>query len=125
MVLGIGMDIVDAGRIERAALRMGERFLTRIFTPTEKTYCFGKASPWNSLAARFAAKEAAFKAFGKGWPDCGGFLSVEVRVGENGRPGLLFHGDLEKIADDLGVRNAHVSLTHDGGYAAAVVVLEG
>ncbi len=125
MVLGIGMDIVEASRIERAALRVGERFLTRIFTPSEKKYCFGKASPWNSLAARFAAKEAAFKALGKGWPDCGGFLSVEVRMGEHGRPGLLFHGNAGRMAEELGVVSVHVSLTHDGGYAAAVVVLEG
>jgi holo-[acyl-carrier protein] synthase len=125
MILGIGMDIVETDRIERAALRLGERFWSRICTPSEKMYCFGKASPWNSLAARFAAKEAAFKALGRGWPDCGGYVSVEVCMGEHGRPGLIFHGKAQVIADDLGVRNVLVSLTHDGGYAAASVVLEG
>ena len=125
MILGIGMDIVETCRIERAVLRFGERFWSRIFTPSEKMYCFGKVSPWNSLAARFAAKEAAFKALGRGWPDSGGYASVEVRMDEQGRPGLIFHGKARMIADALGVRNVLVSLTHDGGYAAASVILEG
>ncbi len=125
MILGIGMDIVETDRIERATSRLGERFLSRIYTPSEKRYCFGKVAPWKSLAARFAAKEAAFKAFGRGWPDCGGYASIEVRMDELGRPGLVFYGKARMIADDLGVRNVLVSLTHDGGYAAASVILEG
>ncbi len=124
MILGIGMDIIETGRIERATLRLGDRFLSRVFTPSERNYCMGKSTPWNSLAARFAAKEAAFKALGRGWPDCGGYTSVEVLMDDNGRPGLDFHGRAGMIAQILGVRNALVSLTHDGGCSAAVVILE-
>ncbi len=124
MILGIGMDIVETDRIERATSRLGERFLSGLYA-IRKNDIFGNVAPWKSLAARFAAKEAAFKAFGRGWPDCGGYASIEVRMDELGRPGLVFYGKARMIADDLGVRNVLVSLTHDGGYAAASVILEG
>jgi holo-[acyl-carrier protein] synthase len=125
MILGVGTDIVAIARIEQAASRFGERFLRRMFTRGERDRCARKARSIESLAARFAAKEAAFKALGSGWFECGGFTSVELVSDESGRPGLVFHGRASRIAAERGVRRAYVSITHDDGFAAAVVVLEG
>jgi holo-[acyl-carrier protein] synthase len=124
MVLGVGIDMVEISRVERAAERFGERFLRRTFTPGEREHCARKNRAWESFAARFAVKEAAFKALGAGWAECGGFLSVEVVSDAEGRPGVVFHGAASRIARTRGVAGAHVSITHDSGFAAAVVILE-
>ncbi len=124
MVVGIGMDIVEIRRIEDAADRFGDRFLRRVFTADERSACASKKHPAESYAARFAAKEAAFKALGSGWDAAGGFTAVEVVTGEGGRPGLVFHGDARDRAERLGVNRVHLSMTHDAGISAAVVVLE-
>jgi holo-[acyl-carrier protein] synthase len=125
MILGIGMDVVEIARVERAAARYGERFLNRAFTPEERDCCSRKTRAWESLAARFAVKEAAFKALGCGWPECGGFISVEVVVGAENSPVVVFRGAASRIAAEKGVVRVHVTITHDAGFAAAVVVLEG
>ena len=124
MILGIGMDVVEVVRVERAASRYGERFLSRMFTPGERDCCSRKARAWESLAARFAVKEAAFKALGCGWPECGGFTSVEVVSDGGNRPAVVFSGAAAQIASEKGVGRVHVAITHDAGFAAAVVVLE-
>ena len=124
MIVGIGIDICRADRIEKACERSGERFISRILTVSERDYCFGKKEPWESFAARFAVKEAAFKALGRGWDASGGFTSVEVVSDENGKPSIIFHGIAREFADALGVTSSFVSLTHDSGVSAAVVVLE-
>ena len=125
MILGIGMDMVEIARVERAAARYGERFLNRTFTPGERDLCARKLRSGDNLAARFAVKEAAFKALGFGWPECGGFTSVEVVSDPMNRPSILFHGAAARIAAERGVRRAHVTITHDAGFTVAVVVLEG
>jgi holo-[acyl-carrier protein] synthase len=138
MILGIGMDVVEIARVERAATRYGERFLNRAFTPEERDCCSRKtrayegsprvrahAGYWESLAARFAVQEAAFKALGCGWPECGGFISVEVVSNAENSPVVVFRGAASSIAAEKGVVRVHVTITHDAGFAAAVVVLEG
>ena len=124
MILGIGIDVVDSVRISRVLDRYGRRFAKRVFTEKEQEYCSQKHNPIESYAARFAVKEAAFKALGRGWDECGGFTSVEVVSDAGNLPHLVFHGEARRNAEILGVHNAHVSITHDGGIAAAVVVLE-
>lgn len=124
MILGIGMDMVDIARVERAAARYGERFFRRMFTRKELEHCFRKKCFWDSLAARVAVKEAAFKALGCGWTECGGFTSVEVMSETGGRPAVLFHGKAARLAEECGAGRAHVAITHEAGFAAAVVVLE-
>ena len=124
MIIGIGIDILKVERIEKAIERHGTRFTDRIFTHGEQEYCSMKKNCFESLAARFSVKEAAFKALGRGWYTCG-FTSVEVVSDSNRRPGIVFHGKARKIADSLHVKNAFVTITHDSGIAAAVVVLEG
>ncbi len=124
MILGVGIDLVPVARVDRMLNRHGERFLRRVFRPDECRKERGLL-PAESLAARVAAKEAAFKALGTGWAGGVRWTDVEV-VGGGGRaPALRLHGAARERALACGVRRVHVSLTHQGGTAAAVVVLEG
>lgn len=125
MILGIGIDIIQSERIRGVVGRRGVRFLNRVFTPGEQAYCARKSDGTESLAARFAVKEAAFKALGSGWSAGGGFLMVEVVNAPSGKPEVVFHGRAKEIAERIGVKSALASITHDAGVSAAVVLLEG
>ena len=124
MILGLGIDILRIDRIEQAIDRYGKRFTDRVFTVGEQDYCASKSNSFESLAARFSVKEAAFKALGRGWDACGGFTSVEIVSDAYKRPGVILHGNAKTIADELGVVNIFVSITHHAGISAAVVILE-
>lgn len=124
MICGIGIDIVRVDRIEQAMARYGGRFADRVFTHSERSYCLSHKRTAESFAARFAVKEAAFKALGRGWDECGGFTSVEVLRAPSGRPSVAFSGSAERFFLDMGAVSAYVSITHDAGLAAAVVILE-
>ncbi len=124
-VLGVGIDIVPASRVERLLTRHGERALKRLFTVGERERAAGYAQASLHLAARIAAKEAAYKALSAGGraPDVG-WQDLEVKNFADGRPGLVFHGAAQRRMEALGATRCHLSLTHAGGVAAAVVVLE-
>ena len=124
MIVGVGIDIVRVDRIERAMSRWGGRFLARVFTPGERRYCDEHTESAVRYAARFAVKEAVFKALGRGRGDCGGFTSVEVEREKSDRPFVVLSGRAREYAAGMGVVNVHVSLTHDAGVAAAVAVIE-
>ena len=124
MVLGMGLDLVSVERFRRFLQRRGERALQRLFTPGERKYCRGHVDPAQSLAARFAAKEALFKALGTGMGPGGGWHDVEVTRLASGKPELLLHGRAAELATELRVRAIHLSLSHSGDTAGAVVVLE-
>ena len=124
MIFGVGIDIVQIGRIKKAIELYGERFKNRIFTEREQVYCSGKAYSFESYAARFAVKEAVFKALGKRWDQCGGYTSVEVINDEYRRPHIVFHDKAGEFAGSDKVKNVFVSITHDADISAAVVVLE-
>jgi len=117
-VIHTGIDVVSVARLE-AALARWPRLADRLFTPGERRYAAGRAHPAESLAVRFAAKEAAFKALGEGWPRLS-WHEVEVVRG-SGRPELALTGRAAELA--RGGRLA-LSLAHDGGIAVASVVLE-
>ncbi len=114
-MLETGVDIVEIQRIEETVRRHGDRFSKRVFTEGELLQSRGRAE---SLAARFAAKEAVFKALGSrvGW------RQVEVERGPTGKPTLLLHGQAAELARKLGLRSWSVSLSHSRQYAVAVVV---
>ncbi|MFI6506609.1 holo-ACP synthase [Streptosporangium sp. NPDC050855] len=116
MIVGIGVDVVDVARFE-VTLTRTPALRTRLFTPAES----GLAA--ESLAARFAAKEAVAKALGAppGLP----YRDAEVVRGQHGRPELRVTGRVADVARELGVARWHVSLTHDGGVAIAYVIAEG
>jgi holo-[acyl-carrier protein] synthase len=124
-VLGVGIDIVPAARVDRLIARHGERALRRLFTAGERERAADYAHASLHLAARLAAKEAAYKALsGEGRATGVGWRDLEVRRFADGRPGLLFHGAAERRMQQLGATRCHLSLTHAGGVAAAVVILE-
>ena len=124
MVLGTGIDISEIPRIAAALERYGERFLQRIYTPSELAYCMRKKSSAESLAARFAAKEAAAKALGTGISYGVSWLEIEVARAPSGRPSLALHGRAAEIAARMGVRSSSLSLTHSREIAMAFVILE-
>ena len=124
MVIGIGTDLIEIGRVEASIERFGERFLERIFTPGEIAYCMQKKASAESFAARFAAKEAGAKALGTGISRGVGWLEFEVEREPGGRPALLLHGRAAEIARDMGVERVSLSLTHTREMAMAVVVME-
>jgi len=114
-----GVDIVSVTRIEGMVARWGERFLKRIFTDGEIAYSMARVRPARSLAARFAAKEAFFKAVAA-WHDGGmGHKSIEVVTSAAGAPGLSPHGRARKA---LGDRVASLSMSHEDDFAVALVV---
>ncbi len=124
MIVGIGVDIVEVERIRRATARHGGRFIGRVFTREEAEYCRLCAEPEQRFATRFAAKEAALKALGVGWAQGLQFLEVEVRNDERGAPSVYFSGRARRVAEQLGARRVHVSMTHHRDFAIAQVVLE-
>jgi holo-[acyl-carrier protein] synthase len=116
-VLSVGVDIVEIERIAAVLERHGSRFLQRIYTEREVAYCRGRVA---ELAARFAAKEAASKALGTGmrgirWRD------IEVLPDGRGKPLLYLHGAALARAQELGLREFAVSLSHSRDFAVAVV----
>ncbi|MGI8603380.1 MAG: holo-ACP synthase [Verrucomicrobiales bacterium] len=119
-IAGIGIDLVENARIERAIARHGDRFLRRLFTEGEIAYCAGRVA---ALAARFAAKEAVAKAFGTGIGEAMTFREIEVTHSPTRQPLIRFHGTAKKTAQSRGVSAVWLSLTHTEHFAAAQVVL--
>jgi len=124
MIVGSGIDLTEIGRVQKVVDRFGARFLDRVFTAGEQAYCLGRRRSAESLAARFAAKEAAAKALGTGISRGVNWLEIEVVREPGGRPSLRFHGRAAQVAEQLGVRRAALSLTHTADLAMASVVLE-
>lgn len=114
MIVGIGLDMIEVERVKKA-LEQHSRFSSRVFTSGEIEYCQGKKNPCQHFAARFAAKEAFFKAIGRRIP----WTSVEVTNLTSGKPRLLIHH-----SENLEFSRANVSLSHLANYALAVVILE-
>ena len=115
-IIGVGVDVVEVERLERALARTPS-LAARLFTPQEQAA--GRAE---SLAARFAAKEAVAKALGA--PGGLRWLDAEVVREDGGRPRLQLHGGVAEEAAAQGISTWHLSLSHDGGIATAVVVAE-
>ena len=117
MRLATGVDLIEIERVENALLRHGERFLRRIYTPAELAECGGSPA---SLAARFAAKEAAAKALGVGIGTVS-WQEIEVLRSPAGQPELHLHGAACRLADELGLETWSVSLSHTRQHALALV----
>jgi holo-[acyl-carrier protein] synthase len=118
-LIGLGIDAVDIGRF-RAVLARRPALAARLFTDGERAFARRRVDPAPSLAARFAAKEAAMKALGVGL-GAFGWKDVEVVASAAGRPSLSVRGAAAALADDQGVGNWQVSLTHTESFAQAVV----
>ena len=101
MILGTGVDIAEVPRIRESIERFGDRFLHRIFTQGEISYCERRARRFESYAARFAAKEAGMKALGTGWSRGVRWRDIEVVRPKGQRPTIQFHGEAAAIAAKL------------------------
>ncbi len=122
MIAGIGTDIVRIERIRSAAERWGMRFVGRIFTPGEISYCFAQKRPYASLAVRFAAKEAFIKAIRS--HETVSLSEIEVMRDDAGRPGIEPRGRLRSVVNERRITAIHVSLSHEADYGVATVVIE-
>ena len=125
MILGVGIDLVKVERIERAVSRWGVLFTRRVFTESELEYCMKQKSPGTHLAARFGVKEAVMKAFGTGHSRGVKWTDVELVRLPGGRPSVRLSGRLGDLAREMGLKDAHVSVSHESGFAVAQAVLTG
>ena len=116
MIVGVGIDVVDVARFGQS-LERTPSMRQRLFTESEQVL------PLGSLAGRFAAKEAMAKALGA--PGGLSWLDAEVTNDRDGRPVMTLQGSVRARAESLRVRAWHLSISHDGGIASAVVVCEG
>ena len=124
MIFGTGIDIVDITRFERLLEEGNLRLFERLFTIHEREYCAGKARSAQHYALRFAAKEAFLKACGLGLREGLTWHDVEVLNDSLGKPELNLHGKALQIFTDMNLSKTFVSLSHDGNFAVAMVVLE-
>lgn len=122
-IVGIGLDLVKIERIRALANRWQKRFLERLYTEAERRYCFERASPYASLAGRFAAKEAVLKAIGTGWSAGISWQDIQVLNDGSGKPVAQVRGRAGALLQEAGVTDIHISLSHDADYAIAQVVL--
>lgn len=123
VVLGHGVDLVDVARVERMLMEHGDRFREKVFTETERAYAeAGGRRRGERYAARFAAKEAAFKSLGTGWRSGIAWTDAEVVHAADGAPTLRVHGEFARIAGERGVTRWHLSITHTDALAMASVL---
>ncbi|HVY05101.1 MAG TPA: holo-ACP synthase [Burkholderiales bacterium] len=124
MIAGVGVDIVDVGRIERLLDAYGEQFARRILAMPEREAYSQSSRPVWFLANRFAAKEALSKALGTGLRYPVTLHAISVNSDPQGKPAFGFHGPLADYLAGRGITGHHLGLTHEKGMACAVVVLE-
>jgi len=125
VILGIGTDLCEIGRVQRALDRYGERFAMRILVEAEMERFLRHRKPAAYLAKRFAAKEAFSKAMGTGIRYPVNWHNISVDNGRSGKPMLRFSDPLAALLQSRGIAAAHLSLTDEVGMACAFVVLEG
>ena len=123
MIAGVGIDMIDVERIEHS-IKKQSSFKELIFSENEIIYCESKKNKFQYYAARFAAKEAFFKAIGTGWMKGTNFNEVEVAHDNKGKPELILNGDTKREISNLAIVKISVSLSHLKTIAAAVVIIE-
>lgn len=124
MIVGLGTDIAEIERIEKALNRSGEAFAERILTENELQVFAGLKQQGRYLAKRFAAKEAASKALGTGIAHGVSFQDFEITNDDNGKPVLILSGKALQIAQTSAVQNLHITISDERHYAVATVILE-
>jgi holo-[acyl-carrier protein] synthase len=125
LIFGIGIDIIEVVRIEKQIEAESNSFIKKIFTNNEIEYCETKIkNKAQNYAARFAAKEAFFKALGTGWRDGLSWKDVEIENDELGKPKILLSGKSKTYIQENSISTIHVSLSHIREIAVAVVILE-
>jgi holo-[acyl-carrier protein] synthase len=118
-ILGIGTDITECLRIAQMIERHGELFITRVYTQHEIQYCQSRKQSTQHFAGRWAAKEAVLKAVGTGWRRGISWRDVEILNQLGGKPVVALHGGLRDVADELGIGQILVSISHCRSHATA------
>jgi holo-[acyl-carrier protein] synthase len=121
MIKGIGVDIIEIGRVQQSIADAGQHFLQRVFTEGEIAYCSAKPAAAQHFAARFAAKEALSKALSTGWAGPFRWKDVEIANEPTGQPRIVLHGSLRESLARCAVS---VSLSHADAYVVAMVIIE-
>jgi holo-[acyl-carrier protein] synthase len=123
MVAGVGIDMIEIDRVA-AKIEKGSGFRELVFSAKEIAYCELKADKYQHYAARFAAKEAFFKALGTGWLNGTSFNEVEISNNTDGKPELTLLGQTAAVLKEQGELKISVSLTHLKTIASAIVIIE-
>ena len=123
MIEGIGIDMIEVERVSEKMAR-AEGFRELVFSQNEIDYCEKKKNKFEHYAARFAAKEAFYKAIGAGWMNGTAFNEIEITNDDKGKPLIKFLGNTLALMNQMGILNIHVSLTHLKTMASAVVIIE-
>ena len=122
-ILGHGIDIVETARIRRMVEEHGQRFLDRCFTPDEQAYCAKNPKRYyEHLAGRFAAKEAVLKVLGTGWRGGIAWTDIEILREPSGQPKITLTGECHRIANEIGIKTWHVSISHIETHATASAI---
>lgn len=122
-IIGHGIDIVETQRIADLVREHGKRFLDRCFTPGEQAYCAGNSKRQiEHLAGRFAGKEAVLKVLGTGWSGGIAWTDVEIVRAASGQPSVVLSGECQRIAEKLGIRKWHISISHVSTHATASAI---
>ena len=124
MVYGIGIDLVENGRIEKIIGKWGQKFLQRVFSDREVEYCAKHIQSSVHYGARFAAKEAFLKALGIGLGMGAKLKEIEVVRNNKGKPDITLSGGAKAQMEKKKITNIHLSLTHTKKYASAIILLE-
>ena len=121
MVIGIGTDIIEIDRIKNSIEKYGDRFLSKIYTPTEIEYCQSKVNKYQHFAARFAAKESVYKALATGWQEVLSWQEIEIFNEATGMPHVTMRGKLKEfLADDKSLK---ISISHSKNYVVSVAII--
>ncbi|NWF88607.1 MAG: holo-ACP synthase [Ignavibacteriaceae bacterium] len=121
MVMGIGIDIIEIDRIKESVDKFGDKFLNKIYTQTELNYCLQKKYKYQHLAARFAAKEAVYKALATGWNKDVSWQSIEISNEPNGMPLVTLKGNLKKFLSND--KDLKISMSHSKEYVTCVAIV--
>lgn len=121
MVIGLGIDIIEIARIKESIDNYGERFLRKVFTDEEIIYCYSKFNKYQHFAARFAAKEAVYKALASGWKEGLRWKDIEIQNDTSGMPSIKPSGKLKSFLSE----NAElkISLSHSDNYVTSVAII--
>ena len=121
MILGVGIDIIEIDRIKQSVDNYGDLFLNKVFTQKELEYCLSKSNKYQHLAARFAAKEAVYKALASGWHENLTWQSIEISNEPNGLPVVTLHGSLNQFLKEK--ESLKISKSHSRDYVACVAII--
>ena len=121
MVFGIGVDIIEIERVQSSVEKYGDQFLNKVYTQTELDYSLSKANKYQHLAARFAAKEAVFKALTTGWNKEVGWQDIERYNEPNGMPLVKLKGELESFLSNG--KSLKISMSHSRDYVVCMAII--